>query len=242
MTKAIIIDDEMLARSILKEYLAAHNDIQLVAECSDGFEGLKAIHSHNPDLVFLDVQMPKITGFEMLELLENPPEIIFTTAFDEYAIKAFEANAIDYLLKPFSESRLQQSLDKWRQLHNAKAAKSKVDLDVFPAQQDRVVVKLGSKIKIIPISDVLMIESADDYVKIHTAEGHYLKHKTMSFYERTLADHNFVRVHRSYLVPVNQITKIDPYEKDGFIALLKSGHKVNVSRSGYQKLKIVLDL
>lgn len=242
MMKVIIIDDEMLARSLVQEFIKKHNDVTVVANCADGFEGLKAIQEHQPDLIFLDVQMPKITGFEMLELLDNPPDIIFTTAFDEYAIKAFEANAVDYLLKPFSEERFEQALEKWRQMRGVKHVRSIAETVDLPAQHDRIVVKQGSKIKIIPVQDIQLIESADDYVKVHTAEGGFLKHKTMSYYEKSLAAHQFVRVHRSFLVPVKQITKIDPYEKDGFIAMLKSGHKVNVSRSGYQKLREILDI
>jgi len=242
MIRAIIIDDEPLARSLVSEYASDYDDITIVATCGDGFEGLKAIQEHQPDLVFLDVQMPKITGFEMLELLDEPPHIIFTTAFDEYAIKAFEANAIDYLLKPYSKERFDQAIDKWRKINAANTVVSSAIHQELPVQHDRIVVKQGSKIRIVPISEVLLIESADDYVKVHTNDGHFLKHKTMGYYEKTLAEQQFVRVHRSYLVPVKQITRIDPYEKDGFVAVLKSGHKVNVSRSGYQKLKELLDI
>src|SRR5258706_16250526 len=246
MSKVIIIDDEMLARSIVKEYLQTHPELELMQECSDGFEGLKSIQQHQPDLIFLDIQMPKINGFEMLELIEQPPAIIFTTAFDEYAIKAFEAHAIDYLLKPFDQERFDKALAKWMQQKNVNTEKSTQELletaSQSPAQSQRVVVKNGSKIKIIPAHDIFFLEAADDYVKIHTQEGNFLKNKTMNHFEHVLDKHQFVRGHRSYIVNVQQITRIDPYEKDGHIAVLRSGAKVPVSRGGYGKLKSVLGL
>lgn len=246
MAKVIIIDDEPLARSVVKEYLAKHPELELVTECGNGFEGVKAIQQHQPDLIFLDIQMPKINGFEMLELLEQPPNVIFATAFDEYAIKAFEAHAIDYLLKPFNQERFDKAVLKWKEQQQnnvqAKTAELLETASQSPAQNQRVVVKNGSKIKIIPVHDIFFMEAADDYVKIHTAEGYFLKNKTMSHFEQALDGNQFVRSHRSYIVNVQQITRIDPYEKDNHIAILKSGMKVPVSRGGYGKLKAVLGL
>jgi two-component system LytT family response regulator len=245
MSKIIIIDDEPLARSIVKEYLQKYPELEIVQECNDGFEGVKAIQQHQPDLIFLDIQMPKINGFEMLELLDQSPAVIFTTAFDEYAIKAFEAHAIDYLLKPFNEERFDKAIQKWRD-QTAGARKNTSELletaSQSPAQSQRVVVKTGSKIKIIPVQDVYFLEAADDYVKVHTHEGSFLKNKTMSHFEKTLDAQQFVRSHRSYIINVQQITRIDPYEKDNHIAILKSGAKVPVSRNGYAKLRTVLGL
>ena len=246
MFKIIIIDDEPLARSIVKEYLAKHPQLELVAECGDGFEGVKAIQQHQPDLIFLDIQMPKINGFEMLELIEQPPNVIFTTAFDEYAIKAFEAHAVDYLLKPFNQERFDKAVTKWQEQRQTNAAVKTEELletaSQSPSQNQRVVVKNGSKIKIIPVHDIFFLEAADDYVKIHTHEGYFLKNKTMHHFEQALDGQQFVRSHRSYIVNVQQITRIDPYEKDNHIAILKSGLKVPVSRGGYGKLKLVLGL
>ena len=246
MSKIIIIDDEPLARSITKEYLQKHPDLEIMQECNDGFEGLKAIQEHRPDLIFLDIQMPKITGFEMLELLDQPPSVIFTTAFDEYAIKAFEAHAIDYLLKPFNQERFDKAIAKWKEQKVNSTEKATQDLlesaSQSPSQNHRIVVKNGSKIKIIPVHDVQYLEAADDYVKIHTSEGYFLKNKTMTHFENTLDKEQFVRSHRSYIVNVQQITRIDPYEKDNHVAILRSGVKVPVSRSGYGKLKEVLGL
>lgn len=245
--KVVIIDDEPLARSVVKEYLQKHPDLRIVEECGDGFEGFKAIQLHQPDLIFLDIQMPKITGFEMLELLEQPPSVIFTTAFDEFAIKAFEAHAVDYLLKPFNQERLDKAIAKWKeQLQASKtenpAAEVLESASLSPVQRQRIVVRNGSKIKIISVQDVFYLEAADDYVKIHTAEGYFLKNKTMAHFEQTLDEHQFVRSHRSYIVNVQQITRIDPYEKDNHVAVLRTGAKVPVSRSGYGKLKEVLGL
>lgn len=246
MSKVIIIDDEPLARSIVKEYLQKHPDLELVAECGDGFEGVKAIQQYQPELIFLDIQMPKINGFEMLELIEQPPNVIFTTAFDEYAIKAFEAHAIDYLLKPFNQERFDKAVAKWQEQQHSNAPGKTEDLletaSQSPAQSHRVVVKNGSKIKIIPVHDIFFLEAADDYVKIHTKEGYFLKNKTMSHFEQVLDGQQFVRSHRSYIVNVQQITRIDPYEKDNHVAILRSGLKVPVSRGGYGKLKAVLGL
>lgn len=244
--KVIIIDDEPLARSVVKEYLQKHPDLELVAECGDGFEGVKAIQQHQPDLILLDIQMPKINGFEMLELIEQPPAVIFATAFDEYAIKAFESHAIDYLLKPFNQDRFDKAIAKWAEKKASVVEKSTQELletaSQSPSQSNRIVVKNGSKIKIIPVHEVQYLEAADDYVKIHTQEGYFLKNKTMNHFEQSLDAQQFVRSHRSYIVNVQQITRIDPYEKDNHVAILRSGNKVPVSRSGYGKLKEVLGL
>ena len=244
--KVIIIDDEPLARSVVIEYLQHHPELIVAQVCGDGFEGVKAIQQYKPDLIFLDVQMPKINGFEMLELIDNPPSVIFTTAFDEFAIKAFEAHAVDYLLKPFSRDRFDKAIQKWREQKNLPAVKTTQDfleeVSMSPAQSQRIVVKNGSKIKIIPVKDVLYLEAADDYVKIYTQEGYFLKNKTMNHFEQVLDTHQFVRSHRSYMVNVQQITRIDPYEKDNHIAILRSGAKVPVSRGGYVKLKSTLGI
>ncbi len=247
MIKAIIIDDEPLARSIVKEYLETQNDIQIVQECNDGFEGVKAIQQHQPDLIFLDIQMPKINGFEMLELLEQQPAVIFTTAFDEFAIKAFDAHAIDYLLKPFSKARFETAIQKWKDQHSNidSKNKTKVFLETVskqPEEQLRVVVKTGSKIRIIPVHEIIFIEADDDYVRIHTADGSFLKKKTMQHFEEVLNQKEFVRVHRSYIVSIPQITRIETSEKDTHEAVLKNNQRIPLSKTGYPKLKAVLGL
>ncbi len=245
MIKAVIIDDEPLAREVVKEFLAGYPQVQLMQECNDGFEGLKAIQQHQPDIIFLDIQMPKITGFEMLELVENMPAVIFTTAFEEHALRAFEVHAVDYLLKPFSRDRFDKAFQKWLDQHNNNAAATAALLETAaatPLQNNRVVIKINGKIKIIPVQDIHYLEAADDYVKIVTQEGSFLKNKTMSFFEQTLDPQQFTRVHRSYILNVNQVTRIDPYEKENHLAILRSGARVLVSKTGYPRLKAALGL
>lgn len=247
MIKVIIIDDEPLARGVVQEYLQTFMHVEVIQECGDGFEGVKAIQHHQPDLIFLDIQMPKITGFEMLELIEQTPAVIFTTAFDEYAMKAFEAHAVDYLLKPFSKERFDKAFEKFagapavqQQRKNTQALlQSPAEL---PVQSERIVVKTAGKIRIIPVPSITYLEAADDYVKIHTADGSFLKNKTMSFFESTLPGNQFVRTHRSYIINVQQITRIEPYEKENHLAILRSGTKIPVSQNGYSRLKVVLGL
>jgi len=247
MIKTVLIDDEPLARSIIKEYLQNYSEIEIVQECNDGFEGVKAIMQHQPGLVFLDIQMPKINGFEMLELVEPAPAVIFTTAFDEYAIKAFESHAIDYLLKPFSKERFDKAMQKWlsqKTITNTEIISGELFNTPVkqPDEQNRVVVKYGSNIRIIPSHDIYYIEAFDDYVKIFTKDDYYLKKKTMNYFEQTLNATEFLRAHRSYIVNLQQITRIEPYEKNSYIALLKNGKKIPLSRTGYIRLKEVLGL
>jgi two-component system LytT family response regulator len=246
MIKVVIIDDEPLARSNIAGYLKNEADISIMAECGDGFEAVKAIHAHEPDLIFLDVQMPKLTGFEMLELVDDPPAVIFTTAFDEYALKAFEKNALDYLLKPVSPTRFKKALEKFRASYSAPEKKVQPNYEVLTAQDetkiDRIVVKTGTQIKIIPIDTVKYLESYDDYVKIHTKDGMYLKNKTMAFFEKSLDPNQFVRIHRSFIIKVDQLAKLEPYEKDSYIAALTSGEKLNISKSGYARLKQLIGI
>jgi two-component system LytT family response regulator len=243
MYKVILIDDEPLARQLLRSLLEPYQQVEVVAECGDGFEGFKAIQELNPDLIFLDIQMPRLNGFEMLELLDNPPSVIFTTAFDEYALKAFESHAIDYLLKPIIKSRFDKAMQKWLQQAEAKEqphVSALLENNVYEGYQHRIVVKDNSMIRIIPAQDIFYIEANDDYIKIFTKDGSYLKKSTLSHVEQTLDPQQFVRVHRSYLVPVTQLKSIEPYEKESHIALLHCGAKVTVSKSGMAKLKTLL--
>lgn len=241
--KVVIIDDEPLARSMVKEYLQGYPGMEVVQECNDGFEGVKAIQQHQPGLVFLDIQMPKINGFEMLELIENPPPVIFATAFEEYAIKAFETHAVDYLLKPFSRERFDKAMQKFLQ-QKPKPGQTQALLESIspgPVQSGRIVLKDGGKIKIIPVQNIQYLEAADDYVKIFTQEGSFLKKKTMQYFEDTLSQ-QFVRVHRSYIINTQLITRIDPYEKEGHLVLLSSGARLPVSKAGYTRLREILGI
>ncbi len=242
--KVILIEDEELARDLLKSYIKDHPKIELIAECENGFEGVQKINELNPDLVFLDIQMPKITGFEMLELLDHKPEIIFTTAYDQFALKAFDYSAVDYLLKPFSKDRLMVAIDRVidRIGNNEGLAEKLEKVSDFRVEEnlERVVVKDRHKINIIPVEKIRYIESLDDYVLIYTNEARYMKQKTMKFFEANLNQKNFIRIHRSYIVQVDNIAEIQQYEKESYIVILKDGTKLKVSKSGYKKLKEVL--
>jgi two-component system LytT family response regulator len=255
--KVILIDDEPLARQIVKEYLSAFKQLEIVAECGDGFEAVKAIQQHDPALIFLDIQMPKINGFETLELLEKKPAVIFTTAFDEYALKAFEQNAVDYLLKPFNLERFEKAVKKFLDTNSPfektgidspleKGARGIEQLESVSKKHieeaHRVVVKNGTSILILPTSQIIYIEAYDDYVKIFNSETFYLKKKTMSYYEEVLDPNQFVRVHRSFILNLNYLTKIVALDKNNNLALLKNGEKVPLSRAGYSKLKEILNL
>jgi two-component system LytT family response regulator len=243
MLKVILIDDEPLARQLVKTFLQTYVEVTIAAECGDGFEGFKAIEEHKPDLIFLDIQMPRVSGFEMLELLDNPPSVVFTTAFDEYALKAFEAHAVDYLLKPITKERFDKAMVKCLALAGNKGQPQLGELlqkKVYGGYQNRVIVKDNGLIRIIPSHDILYIEANDDYVKIYTASGTYLKKSSLSHIEESLDPKQFARVHRSYIIPLSQLARIDPYERDGHIALLQCGAKVNISKTGMTKLKGLL--
>jgi two-component system LytT family response regulator len=250
MIRSVIIDDESLARDLLKDYIKEVGGIEIAAECSDGFEGLKAIHEFDPQLIFLDIQMPKLNGFELIELLEKKPEIIFSTAFDQFAIKAFELNAVDYLLKPFSFERFYEAVDKAlkRILSDKSNTETVTALDKLKGHLNdsegiitRIVAKTRNTIVILPVQQINYIEAQDDYVMIYVNGAHYLKQKTLSYYENHLDSRDFLRVHRSYLVRLDQISKIESYEKSTYMIILKSGERVPVSRSGYSRLKEILD-
>ncbi len=238
MIKAIIIEDELPARKVLKHYLSRNNRFSLVAECTNGFEGVKAINEQKPDLVFLDIQMPKLNGFEMLELVNHMPAVIFTTAYDEYAIKAFETNAVDYLLKPFDEKRFDDALEKaLKRIQEDQVPKIQKASETNAAQPlDQVVVSSGNKIEILLPEEIFMIEAQDDYVMIHTNENQYLKKKTMLFYEQHLDDY-FLRVHRSYIINTKKIGNIELYGKQQYQIKMKNNISLKTSKSGYKKIK-----
>jgi len=244
--KVLIIDDERLARDIVKKYLHQNDSTELLGECSNGFEGIKSINELKPDIIFLDIQMPRINGFEMLELLDHKPEIIFTTAFDQYAIKAFEVNAIDYLMKPFSLERFNEALKKAiEKVTNKKNSESNYyklvnHLNDVVEKLDRIVVKTNQKIVIIPTTKIKFIEAQDDYVMIHSDLGKHLKKQTMKYYEEHLDKNTFFRVHRSYLVNINEVKQMELFEKESYKITMKDGDKIPVSRSGYGNIKELL--
>ena len=245
--RTLIIEDEEPARNLLKTFLSGFEEINLIGECSDGFSGLKAINELPPDLIFLDIQMPRLTGFELLELLDVYPEIIFTTAYDEFALKAFELNAVDYLMKPFSKQRLRQAVDKVVERFRLKTTSGETVQKLVEQMQERskplerIVVKSGSKIHVIPVDQIEQIEAQDDYVMIHAPEGRFMKKETMSVMEQSLPEEQFLRIHRSHIVNINQIQRIEQYGKESYLLILKNGNSVSVSKSRIKDLKRELD-
>lgn len=244
--KVIIIDDEKLSRDVIKNYLEKHSDYEIMQECSNAFEGIRAINQLKPDLIFLDIQMPKITGFEMLELIEHRPQVIFSTAFDNYAIKAFEVNAVDYLLKPFSEARFNDALKKiegkiFDSGESPDIEKMKRHFDNSDDFLHRIVIKKNNDIIIIPVDNINLIEAQDDYVQIYTQQGTYLNSRTMKYFETHLDPSEFIRVHRSFIIKILQIKRIEPFEKGSYRIITMDNIPIPVSKSGFAKLKEILD-
>jgi len=242
----VIIDDEAPAREVIKNYLKDYEHITIKAECENGFEGIKAIQEFQPDIIFLDIQMPKITGFEMLELLTEKPVIVFSTAYDQYALKAFEVSAADYLLKPYSRERFNEALNRALTLINDKPANEKIINGILNQQDEnveyleRIVVKTGSKISIIPVRKLYWLEAQDDYVMLHSKDGDFLKQKTMKYFESHLDAKEFVRTHRSYIVRISIIKQIELFGKESYRIILTNGQSLPVSRTGHVKLKAIL--
>lgn len=244
MIRVAIIDDEPLAHEILAEYLNYSDDIQVVGNYYNGFEGIKGIQEMQPDLVFVDIQMPKINGFEMLELIDNPPNIIFVTAYDTYAVKAFEVHALDYLMKPYSRERLELALGKYRAFHQPGAQTDVSGVSYAGPDSEileRVVVKTGNRIEVIPVQEILYLAAEDDYVAIHTSRGKFLKLRTLKNFEKMLDPNYFVRVHRSYIVNLKEVTRIEHYDKGRQHVWLRSGVQLPVSKQGSIKLKAAFD-
>jgi two-component system LytT family response regulator len=246
--RAVIVDDEELARQLLHEYLNGAEGVEVLAECANGFEAVKTIAERKPDLVFLDVQMPKLDGFEVLELIDSGVAVIFVTAYDQYAMRAFDANAVDYLLKPFSADRFRKALERVRQRLGGPVQPggkiSAPDLSAAaraPEQRlERIVVKDGTKVHIIPIDKLDYVEAQDDYIALRSEKKNYLKQQTISSIEAQLDPKRFVRIHRSYIVNLERIARIEPYTKDSRVAVLTDGAQLPVSRSGHAKLKALL--
>jgi len=242
MTKrrVLIVDDEPLARRAMALALAEFPEIDIIAECADGFEAVKIINKDKPEVVFLDIQMPKLDGFDVLELLDDPPFIVFVTAYNEYALKAFESHALDYILKPVKTERLGKTLERVEErLRERKKQPVSQLLEQYQqhnAPLERILVKDRNRIFILPIEDITHIEAQDDYIALNTKERSYLKKETLSGLEKRLDSRYFVRIHRSYLLNIEYLSKIEPYSKDSRIAVLKDGKTLPVSRSGYQLL------
>src|SRR5688572_6550747 len=241
-----IVDDERAARDALREYLAGEPDVEIVAECANGFEAVKAVANLHPDLLLLDVQMPKLDGFEVLELVGRETAVIFTTAYDEYALRAFEVHAIDYLLKPFGPERLRDALVRARERLARPPAAALPATDVAAAARPpgawllRIVIRDGAEVHVVPIDKIDYIEAQDDYVAVRTAERVLLKEQTMAELERQLDPRRFVRIHRSVLLNLDRLVRLEPTGKDSRMAVLRDGRRLPVSRSGYARLQELL--
>nr|WP_315396097.1 LytTR family DNA-binding domain-containing protein [uncultured Duganella sp.] len=244
--RVIIVDDEMLARAVVREYLGAHPEVEIVAECANGFEAVKAITELAPELVFLDIQMPKLDGFEVAELAGAKTRYIFATAYDQYAIKAFEFHALDYLLKPFSQQRFDQALAHARG-HLASGGgwdPAVAAMTRAAAGRDkplgRVLIRDGAKVHVIVSDRIDYIEAQDDYVRIQSEGKSYLKNQRLAELEGQLDAGQFLRIHRSYIVNIARVERIEQATRDSHVAILRDGGKLPVSRSGYQKIRTAL--
>ena len=242
--RVIVVDDEPLARTVIREYLKAHPGVEVVAECGNGFEAVRAVSELTPELMFLDVQMPKLDGFEVIELLGRSVPVIFTTAFDKYALRAFEVHAVDYLLKPFDEARFAEALSRARARIQAKDVLAVDDLiaDARPRQGpvERVLIRDGSQVHVIPVERIDYVEAQDDYVCFKADCKDYLKDQTMAAVEALLDPARFVRIHRSYLLNIERIVRVELYAKDSRVAILRDGRRLPVSRAGYARLAKLL--
>jgi two-component system, LytTR family, response regulator len=246
MTKmrVAIVDDEELARKLLREYLSDCEDVEVVAECANGFEAVKAVTDLKPDLLFLDIQMPRLDGFEVLELVGREVSVIFITAYDKYALRAFEVHAVDYLLKPFSPERLSEALNRARPRLDAKQTFPPPEVAVAArapgAHLERIAIRDGAKVHVIPVAKVDYVEAQDDYVSFHSEGKSLLKQQTLAEVENAMDSAQFVRIHRSYILNIDRLARLELYAKDSHAAILRDGTRLPVSRSGYARLTAVL--
>jgi two-component system LytT family response regulator len=243
--RAVIVEDEELARQLLRELLKRHPELEIVGECANGFDAVKIVPELKPDLLFLDIQMPKLDGFEVLELVGNDMAVIFVTAYDQHALRAFEVHAVDYLLKPVVPERFEAALDRAKERLRTKTLPAPAELSATARKPgeyaERVVVKDGTRVHIIPIAKLDYVEAQDDYISLASQGKKYLKQQTISSLEASLDPKNFLRIHRSYLVNVERVSKLEPYTKDSHIVILTDGTRLPVSRTGYGRLRALLD-
>ena len=245
--RVAIVDDEEPARMVLREYLEGEPDVELVAECANGFEAVKAVAEIKPDVLLLDVQMPKLDGFEVLELVGRDTAVVFTTAYDEYALRAFDVHAVDYLLKPFGRARLQEALERTRQrLNQASTPARPAPADISAAARpsgsrlSRIVIRDGAHVHVVPLERVDYIEAQDDYIAVHEGGRALLKDQTLSNLESQLDPRRFVRIHRSFLLNLDRLARLEATGKDSRMAILHDGRRLPVSKSGYSRLQELL--
>jgi two-component system LytT family response regulator len=242
---AVVVDDEELARAVIRELLRAHPEIEVLGECANGFEAVKMVSERKPDLLFLDIQMPKLDGFEVLELIGSDVAVIFATAYDQHALRAFDVHAVDYLLKPVAPDRFEAALERAKQRLGAPSSPPGFELAAAAREPghyaERIVVKDGTRVHIIPVAKLDYVEAQDDYVALASQGKKHLKQQTISGVEATLDPKNFLRIHRSYIVNLERVSKVEPYGKDSHVAILNDGARLPVSRSGYGRLRAVLE-
>lgn len=244
MIRTLIVDDEPLAREVLREYLRAHPDIDVIGECANGFEAVRQTVEAKPDLLLLDIQMPRLNGFEVLELLAEHPAVIFVTAYDEFALRAFEVHAVDYLLKPFDRQRLDAALIRVRERLGRPGLPSLAPVIAGARPPEvplrRLLIRDRAEVRVIPAEEIDYLEAQDDYVAVRTAGRTFLKQVRLAELEGQLDPLRFVRVHRSFIVNVERLTRIELYAKDSRVLFLRDGTKIPVSRSGYARLRELL--
>jgi two-component system LytT family response regulator len=240
----LIVDDEAPARAIVREYLSDYPQFVVAAECANGYEAVKAVGEHHPDLIFLDIQMPKLDGFEVLDLLETKPQVVFVTAYDEYAIRAFEVHAIDYLLKPFTAARFAEVVAHAEEMVRRREGESRESVTSATTSirkpLQRIAFRDGATIDVVPVQRIDYVEAQDDYIHVWSRGQRYVKQQTLGELEALLDATRFIRVHRSYIVNLESLARVEPYAKDSRVALLKDGTRIPVSRAGYERLKGLL--
>ena len=250
--RAVIVDDEELARQVLREFLSHHPEVELIAECANGFEAVKTVAEQKPDLVFLDIQMPKLDGFEVLELIGRDTTVIFVTAHDNYAIRAFEVHAVDYLLKPVAVARFDAALARAKERLSGKTRPGQAPAQVSASELaasarppahflDRIPVRDGARVFIVPVAKLDYAEAQDDYVALACEGKKHLKQQTIASLETALDPARFLRIHRSYIVNLERVARLEPYTKDSYVAILSNGTQLPVSKTGYARLREFLD-
>jgi two-component system LytT family response regulator len=240
---ALIVDDEALARALVREHLAEHPEVRVLAECRDGFEAVRCAAELKPDLLFLDIQMPQLDGFELLELLDPRPVVVFITAHDQHAIRAFEVHAVDYLLKPFSEERFAQALSRAKARCGKGPGPDPAALGASAragAKLERLVVKDGVRVTLVPLGQIDYIQAQDDYVLLKTAGRGHLKQQTLASLEPRLDPGRFLRIHRSYILQLDRLARLERTPTESWVAVLRDGTRLPVSRSGRERLKQLL--
>lgn len=243
--RTVLVDDEALARQLLRELLLSHSDVEIVAECSNGFDAVKAINDLKPDLLLLDIQMPKLNGFEVLDLIQRENlMVIFVTAYDEFALKAFEVHAADYLLKPLSMERLEKALQQARKRLSPQdrpplAPLAETVRKAHPGLE-RILIRDGSRVHVIPVRKIDYVEAQDDYICVRSEGRSYLKQQPMAEVEAALDPRRFIRIHRSYILNLDRLSRLEMMTREAWTAILMDGTKLPVSRKGYARLKALL--